>query len=204
MGKILFAMAFALGVRGAAAQQALTLEVAMQRTVVKRVAPQPADLVLTNGTVITLRATGDRAQAVAVTGDRIVAVGDTNDIKAYIGTATRVIDLHGRTVTPGFNDVHQHPAPIYTWEKPYASLELDTVTSMRSLIALLRRKAAVTPKGMTIRGTAYNEVKLGAQPIRDSLDEASTDHPIIISQAGGHDDRGGTDSLSAIKPIFMP
>ena len=147
---------------------------------------QQADLVLTNGTVITLRARGDRAGAVAIRGDRVLAVGDTGAIRAYIGPGTRVIDLHGQTVVPGFNDVHQHPAPLYTWDKPYASLELDTVTSMRSLIGLLRRKAAVTPKGMVIRGVAYNEVKLGAQPIRDSLDLASTDHPIIISQASGH------------------
>ena len=147
---------------------------------------QQADLVLTNGTVITLRARGDRAAAIAIRGDRILAVGDTGAIRAYIGTGTRVIDLHGQTVVPGFNDVHQHPAPLYSWDKPYASLELDTVTSIRSLIALLRRKAAVTPKGMVIRGVAYNEVKMGAQPIRDSLDLASTDHPIIISQASGH------------------
>jgi len=144
---------------------------------------QEADLVFTNANVITLKSHGDRATAVAIKGDKIIAVGD---VKEHIGAQTQVIDLHGQTLVPGFNDVHQHPAPLYSWDKPYASLELDTVTSMHSLIALLKRKAAITPKGMLIRGTAYNEVKLGAQPIRDSLDKASTEHPIIISQASGH------------------
>jgi len=148
--------------------------------------PAPADLVLTNGNIITLRAPGDRAQAVAISGSLIEAVGDETSIKAYIGPNTKVIDLHGRTVVPGFNDVHQHPFPIYTWDKPYASLELDTVSSMASLIDLLRRKAAITPKGMIIRGSRYNEARLGHQPTREYLDQASTEHPILISHASGH------------------
>ena len=145
-----------------------------------------ADLVLTNGNIVTIRSEGDRAQAIAVSGNYILAVGDTASIRNYIGPHTRVIDLHGNTVVPGFNDVHQHPAPVYSWDKPYASLALDTVSSMASLIDLLKRKAAITPKGILIRGTAYNEIKLGHQPTAAFLDQASQDHPILISHASGH------------------
>jgi predicted amidohydrolase YtcJ len=151
-----------------------------------RLIAQQADLVLTNGNIITLQSPGSRAQAVAIKGSLIVAIGDTAFIRQYLGPGTKVIDLHGATVTPGFNDVHQHPFPIYSWDKPYANLELDTVNSMSSLIALLKRKAAITPKGMLIRGTAYNEVKLGHHPTREFLDSASTDHPILITHASGH------------------
>lgn len=147
---------------------------------------QQAELVLLNGNIITLQTRGNRAQALAVAEGKILAAGDDARIRQYIGQHTRVIDLHGQTVVPGFNDVHQHPAPLYVWNKPYAVLELDTVSSMANLISLLRRKAAVTPKGMLIRGTAYNEFKLGGQPTRDLLDQASTDHPILISHASGH------------------
>jgi predicted amidohydrolase YtcJ len=147
---------------------------------------QQADLVLTNGNIITLRTAGDRAQAVAIGGGTILAAGDSAAIAAYVGPKTKVVDLHGQTVVPGFNDVHQHPAPLYSWDKPYATLELDTVSSMANLIDLLKRKAAITPKGMIIRGVAYNEFKLGAQPTRDFLDRASTDHPILITHASGH------------------
>ena len=147
---------------------------------------QQADLVLTNGKIITLRTGGDRAQAVAIGGGKILATGDNAAIKKFIGPATRVVDLHGQTVVPGFNDVHQHPAPLYSWDKSYATLELDTVNSMANLVDLLKRKAAITPKGMLIRGVAYNEFKLGAQPTRDFLDKASTDHPILITHASGH------------------
>src|SRR6516165_6280611 len=147
---------------------------------------QSADMVLVNGKVITLKSEGDVAEAIAIKGDKILATGSTASIKKFISAKTKVIDLHGKTVTPGFNDVHQHPFPIYSWEKPYADLELDTVSSMASLINLIKRKASVTPKGMLITGVGYNEVKLGAQPIRDSLDKATTDHPVLISHASGH------------------
>ncbi|MDR3714705.1 MAG: amidohydrolase [Puia sp.] len=146
----------------------------------------PADLVLTNGNIITLAAKGDRAEALAIRGNRILAVGDTASIRKYIGPATKIIDLRGQTLVPGFNDVHQHPAPIYAWDKPYAILRLDTVSSMQNLIDLLKRKAAITPKGMLIRGVAYNEMKLGGQPTREFLDKASSDHPILITHASGH------------------
>ena len=147
---------------------------------------QQADLVLTGGNIITLKQKGDRAEAVAIKSGKIIAAGSNSEIKKYIGANTRVIKLNGKTVIPGFNDVHQHPAPVYAFAEPYATLELDTVSSMKNLIALLKRKAAITPKGMLIRGVGYNETKLGGQPIRDSLDKASTDHPIIISHVSGH------------------
>ena len=147
---------------------------------------QKADMVLINGNIITLKFKGDRAKALAIKNGGIIAVGSDELIKKFIGKSTKVVDLQGKTVVPGFNDVHQHPAPIYTFDKPYAVLELDTVTSMHNLIALLRKKAEITPKGVLIRGVGYNETKLGGQPIRDSLDKASTDHPIIISHVSGH------------------
>ncbi|MFL9481470.1 amidohydrolase [Chitinophagaceae bacterium LWZ2-11] len=147
---------------------------------------QQADLVLFNGKIITLKDAGNATEAVAIKADKIIAVGNNDLIKQYITSNTKIIDLKGRTVIPGFNDVHQHPHPVYAWDKPYASLRLDTVSSMANLIDLLKRKAAITPKGMLITGVGYNEVKLGGQPIRDSLDKASMDHPILISHASGH------------------
>jgi predicted amidohydrolase YtcJ len=147
---------------------------------------QSADLVLWKGNIITLQSNGHRAEALAIQGDRIIATCTNAEVEKFITVKTKVIDLKGRTVIPGFNDVHQHPYPIYDWDKPYANLRLDTVSSMKNLIALIKRKAAITPKGMLIKGVGYNELKLGGQPIRDSLDLATTDHPVLISHASGH------------------
>ncbi len=70
---------------------------------------QPAaDMVLTNGTVLTVDANDSTAQAVAIAGGRIVAVGTSDAIKSRIGANTVVVDLHGRTATPGLIDTHVH------------------------------------------------------------------------------------------------
>ncbi len=146
----------------------------------------PADLVLTNATVITVQQVGHRAEAVAIRGNKIVWVGKTADAKPYIGPKTQVADLRGKTVIPGLNDAHLHPTPQYPFEAPYATLQLDTVSSMKSLLTILRRKAAVTPAGMPITGYGYNEFRIGGQPLRDTLDQVSTRHPILISNISGH------------------
>ncbi|OOQ56907.1 amidohydrolase [Mucilaginibacter pedocola] len=147
---------------------------------------QQADLILTGGNIITLQQKGDRAQAIAMANGKILAIGSNADIAKYAGSNTKTIQLNGKTVVPGFNDAHQHPAPLYPFEAVYATLRVDTVTSMKNLIALIKKKAAITPKGMLIRGVGYNETALGGQPIRDSLDKATTDHPVFISHVSGH------------------
>jgi len=71
-------------------------------------AQTPVDTILVNGKVITVDARDTIAEAVAISGGRIVAVGTTADIKARAGSATQVIDLGGRAVTPGLIDTHVH------------------------------------------------------------------------------------------------
>ncbi|MFL5649739.1 MAG: hypothetical protein ACJ777_00515 [Chloroflexota bacterium] len=68
-----------------------------------------ADLVLRGGRVETMDAAGTRATAVAVRDGRIVAVGDDAGLLSWVGPRTRVLELRGRTVTPGFGDAHVHP-----------------------------------------------------------------------------------------------
>jgi len=147
---------------------------------------QKADLVFFRGNIITLEKEGERAEAIAILDGTIIGVGTNEEIQSYIGPKTRIFDLKGKTMVPGFNDVHMHPNPIYSFESVYSVLELDTVSSMKNLIQLLKKKAAIMPKGMLIRGVGYNETKLGGQPTRDFLDKASTEHPIQISHVSGH------------------
>src|SRR4051794_35333329 len=68
-----------------------------------------ADLVLTGGHVHTVDAAKPRAEAVAVAGERIAFVGSARDAAAWIGSRTRVVDLGGRLLLPGFQDAHVHP-----------------------------------------------------------------------------------------------
>src|SRR5207249_1405127 len=67
-----------------------------------------ADLILVNGTVITVDGADSIAQGVAVAGGKIVAVGASSDMRVLVYGRTQVIDLHCRTVTPGLFDTHVH------------------------------------------------------------------------------------------------
>src|SRR5688572_1669877 len=71
------------------------------------VAP-PADLVLTNGRIVTVEDGQPEVEAIAISRDRIQALGSAADIKAMIGPATQVIDLQGQLAIPGFIESHGH------------------------------------------------------------------------------------------------
>src|SRR5690348_1327908 len=68
----------------------------------------PADIVFKNGNVYTANDKAPQAEAIAVKADRIVFVGTNDEAQQYVGANTRVVDLHGNTVLPGFTDSHQH------------------------------------------------------------------------------------------------
>ena len=67
-----------------------------------------ADLVLTNGNVLTVDGAIGSVEAVAIVADRIAAVGSATDIAAYIGDSTEVLDLQGQTAIPGLIEGHGH------------------------------------------------------------------------------------------------
>jgi predicted amidohydrolase YtcJ len=151
-------------------------------------APEPADLIVLNANVLTVDAKLPAAEALAVRAGRFVAVGSNADVKLLAGPQTRILDLGGKTVLPGFIDAHAHPRPIYDEDSPGYSVEAgpDKVKTMDDLIAAVRRKAAKTPKGMLITGSGYQETKLGRHPSRHDLDKATTDHPVVITHSSGH------------------
>jgi predicted amidohydrolase YtcJ len=151
-------------------------------------APEPADLIVLNANVITVDARRPVAEAFAVRAGQFTSVGSNADIKLLSGPQTRVLHLSGKTVVPGFIDAHAHPRPIYDENSPWYNIEAgpDQVKTMDELIAAIRRKAAHTPKGVLITGSGYQETKLGRHPTRHDLDEATTDHPVVITHSSGH------------------
>ncbi len=68
-----------------------------------------ADLVFLSGAVYTVDPQRPWAEAIAVRGGRIVAVGSNSEVRPYVGDDTRVVDLDGRMLLPGFHDAHLHP-----------------------------------------------------------------------------------------------
>jgi predicted amidohydrolase YtcJ len=73
---------------------------------------ESADVIFSGGTIITMDAAAPRAEALAVHGGRIMAVGAMYELEGLSGSNTRLVDLDGRTMTPGLIDPHMHTAVV--------------------------------------------------------------------------------------------
>jgi len=144
-------------------------------------APQ-ADLILSNGKIITVDERFSIAQAVAIKGDRIVAVGSNQDITRLAGPGTRRIDLRGRAVTPGLIDNHMHLLRAgTTWQY---EVRLDGVETRKRALDLLRARAAATAQGdwiYTLGGWAIEQFADDSKPFtREELDQAAPNNPVLL------------------------
>lgn len=144
-----------------------------------------ADLVVTNARVYTVDPARPRAEAFAVLADRFVAVGSTQEMRAWIADGTEVIDAEGGTATPGFIDAHSHPA--WGGVEELVNVNLD-LRSIDAIVAALRARAAVTPRGEWVQGFKYDDTKVrdGRQLTIHDLDAAAPEHPVYVVHRGGH------------------
>lgn len=154
--------------------------------------PRPvADLVLTNGNVVTVDETNPRAEALAVIGDRIAAVGSADEISAFIGDDTTVIDLAGQTAIPGLIEGHGH----YTsFGGSLLILDFRHAKSFAEIVAMVADAAEETPPGEWIVGRGWHQDKWQTKenvlveglPVHDSLSAATPDHPVMLIHTSGH------------------
>lgn len=146
-----------------------------------------ADLVFINGEVITVDEKNRIVEAVAVKENRIAAVGSNQEIRQYITGDTKVIDLQGRSLLPGFIDSHIH-LTIYGTNLLGVSCIEPHVKSLEDIFVELRKKAQETPNGEWVRAWGFNEQKLaeGRYPTKEELDDISTEHPIVVIRTCNH------------------
>ncbi|MDH3424554.1 MAG: amidohydrolase [Gemmatimonadota bacterium] len=143
--------------------------------------PEPADLVLHNGKIVTVDADFSIQEAVAVRHGRIIEVGGNDLLARY--DAGRVIDLGGRMVMPGFNDTHTHISGT-----PFRELDLTETTSIAQLQEQVRAKAEQLGEGEWVTGYGWAEDVFAEQrmPTRADLDAAAPRNPVTLTRAGGH------------------
>ena len=123
------------------------------------------------------------AEAIAVTGGKFEAVGKTADIQKLAGTATRVIDLHGRTIIPGLEDSHLHNAG------GGPGVDLSNARSLADVLAAVGQRAKTTAPGEVIVSNGdWHEAQLTEQrlPLRRDLDTVSPENPVVLIR-GGHE-----------------
>src|SRR5262249_32604777 len=129
---------------------------------------------LVNATVLTMDASLPQAEALAVRDGRIVEVGGTDEVLWLREGEYEVIDLEGRTVTPGFVDPPSHLS-IGAFETLWA--DCRGARSGADVQGQLSRAARETPAGAWVRGVGYDHQLIGAHPTRGDLDAAVPDRP---------------------------
>ncbi|MGE0131984.1 MAG: amidohydrolase [Blastocatellales bacterium] len=184
-----------------------------------------ADLILHHGFIWTVDESKPQAEAIAVRGDRVIKVGGAEEVLALKGEGTRLIDLKGAFVTPGFNDNHVHFASAASF---FWNLQLMDVHTDAAFVARVREYAATHP-GEAIRGGgwgAYEQWEMGGvstatgrerqlwRPDRKLIDAITGSTPMFISKfdnslyfantaalkRAGFDDRAAdTDNISHIR-----
>ena len=146
-----------------------------------------ADKVFLNGQVITVDEVDQVAEAVAVKGNRIVKVGANAEVADLVGNSTEVFELDGKSLLPGFIDAHMHIS-LYGASKLGINCKAPHLESISDILASLEERAQQTPNGEWIRAWGFNNTKITEKryPTRWELDEASTEHPILIVRTDGH------------------
>nr|WP_175989733.1 amidohydrolase [Bacillus sp. Marseille-Q1617] len=138
-----------------------------------------------NGEVVTVDSVFSVNEAVAIQGNEILAVGTNEDVLALANEQTKIVNLEGRSILPGFIDAHAH-LELYGTNR--LGVNGKEASSIDELIGKLKEKEKTTPKGKWIRGWGYNQNHYEERRhlTRWDLDQVSTEHPVIVVRTCGH------------------
>jgi predicted amidohydrolase YtcJ len=152
----------------------------------------PADVIYTGGDIVTMADANPTAEAIAVHGGKILAVGGVEEVMKHRGEATRVFDLKGKTLLPGFIDPHSHliqvAAKLATANlSPPPVGPVDTLAKLKEVLREYKKAKQLKP-GQWIIGMGYDDTALGEKrhPTRDDLDDVSTENPIFLLHISCH------------------
>ncbi len=146
--------------------------------------PNPLDLLLTGGPVHTVDDARSLAEAVGIKAGRIAAVGPARELERLAGPSTRVIELEGRTVLPGFQDAHLHPLDGGLLA---VVCNLHETNSAAECLEVIARYAAEHPEREWITGDGWSmDFFESGNPDKEPLDAAVPDRPVYLENRDGH------------------
>ena len=141
----------------------------------------PADIVLRGGKIVTVDGDFSIHQAIAIKDGRFLAIGTERDMRPFIGPATRVIDLAGRTVIPGLNDSHIYASAAgSSWD---SDLHWESSRTLADALTQIARAARRTPRGSWIvvgGGWVPTQFAERRFPSRAELDKLAPNHPVYV------------------------
>ena len=162
--------------------------------------PQPADLILRNGKIVTMDQDFSIKRAVAIKDGRFLAVGSDRDMRPLTGPRTRVIDLGGHTVIPGLIDSHIHATTAgLSWD---AELHWEQLSSLADGLKLIAKAAQSQPTGtwIVVAGgwvpTQFIERRF---PARAEIDAIAPNHQVYLQYL----DQGALLNSAALKAVGL-
>ncbi|SVC78459.1 uncharacterized protein METZ01_LOCUS331313, partial [marine metagenome] len=137
---------------------------------------QDAELLMLNGKVYTVNHEQSWAEAIAITDGRIIWVGNSDDANQWQGEGTRTIDLGGKMVLPGFQDIHIHPVHSGVSYQQCALFDTEGIELLQQRI----KQCAESEPGEWIRGGGWLVTNFAPSGLPDKklLDEIVPDRPV--------------------------
>jgi|APTNR8051073442_1049403.scaffolds.fasta_scaffold00039_156 hypothetical protein len=152
---------------------------------------EPADMVILGGTIYTVNESQATVEAVVVKGDKIEFAGTEQDARTWIGDSTKVIDLQGKTMTPGFIEGHAHFFGVGYFE---LDIDLTNAKNYDEVVEKVREAVLQAQPGQWILGRGWHQDKWDKRPAKEvkgfqtheKLSEVSPNNPVMLEHASGH------------------
>jgi predicted amidohydrolase YtcJ len=140
-----------------------------------------------NGNIITVDVDNPQSEAALVIGDKIARIGTDEEIQAFIDNDTKVIDLEGKTMVPGFIDCHAHPI-MFGLSLMTINCTSPQMKSIKEILDAYKKDVKEKGSGSWIIGFGYDDHNLEEKrhPTRWDLDRVAPDNPAMISRFCGH------------------
>ncbi len=168
-------------------------------------APEPADLILINGKIVTVDARFPTAAWIAVRGGRVDALGsDPKGFNRHVGDGTEIIDLGGALGIPGLIESHGHFTGL---GESKLELDLTKARSWDDIVALVAGAAKSAKPGEWIQGRGWHQDKwdrapepnVEGLPFHDALSRVSPDNPVVLTHASGHSSLANAKAMELSK-----
>src|SRR3984957_3173293 len=146
----------------------------------------PPQLILFHGRILTVDAQDSIVEALAVRDGKIIAAGKDQDVLRLAGPATRRLDLHGRTATPGLIDSHAHIAEGGVGQLYH--VHLSDAASVAEVVRRVQAGIAGLKPGEWLQGDGWDEGKLAERRyvLAADLDRISAQNPVWLMHTTGH------------------
>ena len=152
---------------------------------------EQADVFITGGKIYTVKEEQPVVESVAVKGNKVVFVGSAQEGRNYVGQQTKIIDLQGNMMTPGFVEGHGHILGLGYNE---LQLDLSTARNYEELVAMVKGAVERTEPGQWILGRGWHQDKWHPLPEKrvkgfqthHLLSSVSPNNPVFLYHASGH------------------